>query len=99
MSIIRLYRVDAPHPQAQACAACDVRAQSLFGALDQAGLDYIHSHIDSIELPPGKTLFEAGAQGHVLYTVRTGIVRFERSTATQPQPAPLAIDPGDGVLL
>ena len=60
MSIIPLYRVDTPHPQAQACAACSVRGQSLFGALDRAGLDYIHASIDSIRLQPGKTLFQAG---------------------------------------
>ena len=48
MSIIPLYRVDTPHPQAQACAACSVRGQSLFGALDRAGLDYIHASIDSM---------------------------------------------------
>jgi CRP-like cAMP-binding protein len=78
MRTVPLYRVDAPHPQARACAACPVRAQSLFGALDQAGLDYIHDAIDSIQLQPGKTLFEAGARGAVLYTLREGIVRFER---------------------
>ena len=80
MSIIPLYRVDTPHPQAQACAACSVRGQSLFGALDRAGLDYIHASIDSIRLQPGKTLFEAGVRGAVLYTLREGIVRFERVT-------------------
>jgi CRP-like cAMP-binding protein len=80
MTITRLYRVDAPHPQAQACAACGVRSLSLFGALDQAGLGYIHAHIASIELQPGKPLFEAGAHGHALYTLREGIVRFEHVT-------------------
>lgn len=80
MSAIPLLSVNAPHPQAQTCAACSVRGQSLFGALDQAGLDYIHASIDSILLQPGKTLFEAGARGHVLYTLREGIVRFERVT-------------------
>ena len=80
MSIRPLYRVDTPHPQAQACAACSVRGQSLFGALDRAGLDYIHASIDSIRLQPGRTLFEAGVRGAVLYTLREGIVRFERVT-------------------
>ncbi|HSQ72286.1 MAG TPA: Crp/Fnr family transcriptional regulator [Rubrivivax sp.] len=80
MTIIKLYRVDAPHPQAQACAACSVRGQSLFGALDKAGLDYIHAYIANIQLESGKPLYEAGAHGHALYTVREGIVRFERVT-------------------
>jgi CRP/FNR family transcriptional regulator, anaerobic regulatory protein len=80
MKRIPLYRVDTVHPQAQACAACSVRGVSLFGALDQSGLDYIHAHIASIELQPGKTLFESGALGHALYTLRDGIVRFERVT-------------------
>ena len=80
MKSIPLYRVDTVHPQAQACAACSVRGVSLFGALDQAGLDYIHAHIASIELQAGKMLFESGALGHALYTLRDGIVRFERVT-------------------
>jgi len=77
VTLIHLYGVDATHPQARACAACGVRGVSLFGALDQAGLDYIHAHIASIELQPGKVLFDAGAHGPALYTLRQGIVRFE----------------------
>jgi CRP-like cAMP-binding protein len=80
MTTVPLYRVDSPHPQAQACAACSVRSVSLFGALDRTGLDYIHAHVASIELQPGKTLFESGALGYAMYTLREGIVRFERVT-------------------
>lgn len=80
MTIVPLFRVDTRHPQAQACGACNLRGHALFGVLDQADLDGIHAHISSIELQPGKPLFEAGANGHALYTLREGIVRFERVT-------------------
>lgn len=80
MTIVSLVRFDTQHTQAQACAACSVRGLSLFGALDEADLSRIHAHIANVELQPGKALFEAGARGRALYTLRSGIVRFERVT-------------------
>ncbi|MDP1646980.1 MAG: Crp/Fnr family transcriptional regulator [Rubrivivax sp.] len=80
MTIVPLFRFDTQHEQAHACAACSVRGLSLFGALDEAGLNRIRAHIAQVELQAGKTLFEAGARGRGLYTVRSGIVRFERVT-------------------
>ena len=57
-----------------------MRGLSLFGALDDDDLNRIYARISSVELQPGKTLFEAGARGRALYTLRSGIVRFERVT-------------------
>ena len=80
MTIVPLFRVDPPYSPAQACSACSVRGLSLFGALDDDDLNRIHARISSVELQPGKSLFEAGARGRALYTLRSGIVRFERVT-------------------
>jgi CRP-like cAMP-binding protein len=80
MAIVALYRGDARHPQAQACAACEVRSRALFGALDDEGLDRIHTRIASLELAPDEPVYGRGDAGQAVFTLRSGIVRFERST-------------------
>lgn len=78
MAVIPLYRQDSRHPQARACAACEVRSQALFGALDAAGLDRIHTHIASLDVAPDQPVYTRGQAGAAAYTVRAGIVRLER---------------------
>jgi len=80
MTGIAIYRQDDRHPQAQACAACEVRSSALFGALDDAGLDRIHTHIASLTFDPDATVYDRGTAGLAVYTVRAGLVRFERTT-------------------
>jgi len=80
MAIVALYRDDARHAQAQACAACEVRSQALFGALDEEGLDRIHTRIASLDLAPDEGVYGRGDAGQAVFTIRSGIVRFERST-------------------
>jgi CRP/FNR family transcriptional regulator, anaerobic regulatory protein len=80
MPVVPLHRPDAPHPQARACADCELRSLALFAALDEPGLARIHTHIAHLELPPGRALYEAGGQGKAVYTLREGIVRLERVT-------------------
>ncbi|MFN6995970.1 MAG: Crp/Fnr family transcriptional regulator [Aquincola tertiaricarbonis] len=83
MPVIPLYRTDAvPHPQAQVCVACEVRQAALFGALDDAGLARIHEHIPSTEWAPDAVLWRRGERGSAAYTLRSGIVRFERITSS-----------------
>jgi len=77
---IPIYRQDERHPQAQACAACEIRSAALFGVLDDDGLDRIHTHIAGQALPPDKPVFGCGAEGNAVYTIRSGLVRFERTT-------------------
>lgn len=77
---IPIYRQDARHPQAAACAACEVRRSALFGALDEAGLDRIHTHIASLSVEPDATIVDRGTAGLAVFTVRSGLVRFERTT-------------------
>jgi CRP-like cAMP-binding protein len=80
MPAISICRPGDRHPQAQACAACEVRGSALFGALDGAGLDRIHTHIGTLELGPDSLVYGRGTSGLAVYTVRSGLVRFERGT-------------------
>ena len=80
MNAIPIYRQGDRHPQAQACARCEVRGEALFGALDDAGLDRIHTHIASQTLPADTTLYDRGTAGLAVFTIRSGWVRFERNT-------------------
>lgn len=78
MAIVPLYRQDPRHPQARACAACELRSQALFGALDDAGLDGIHTHIAATEVAADQPIFRRAEAGAAAFTVRAGIVRLER---------------------
>jgi CRP/FNR family transcriptional regulator, anaerobic regulatory protein len=77
---ITIYREGERHPQAKACAACEVRSSSLFGALDETGLDHIHTHIATLAVEPDGVIYDRGTAGLAVYTVRSGLVRFERTT-------------------
>ena len=78
-------------PQARVCAACSVREFALFGALDDAGLNDIHYHIADLSLEPGESLYQGQAIGSAVFTVRSGVVRLERTTeAGQPRVLRLA---------
>jgi CRP-like cAMP-binding protein len=70
----------AVHAQVQACRQCGVRQFGLFGALDDAALAGIHLHIADLRLSAGESLFSAQASGKALYTVKSGVVRIERSS-------------------
>lgn len=67
------------NPQAQVCADCGVRRFALFGALDVSALDRIHVHIADIRLQPGQLIYSAQSAGQAAYTVRSGVVRLERT--------------------
>jgi CRP-like cAMP-binding protein len=78
MTVVPLYRLDAQHPQAAVCAGCAVRGEALFGALDDAGLDRIHTHIASLDHRPDDRVYRRGSTASALFTIRSGLVRFER---------------------
>jgi CRP/FNR family transcriptional regulator len=81
MKTLPLYLQDQSHPQAQVCQSCEVRRSALFGALDVTSLERIHAHIAAPALQPGDRVFARGEKAAAVYTVRAGIVRFERVTA------------------
>lgn len=76
---IPIYR-QGGHPQQAICTACEVRRSALFGALDEAALDRIHLHIADLAFDTGEPLYARGDRGGAVFTLRAGIVRFERST-------------------
>jgi CRP-like cAMP-binding protein len=75
-----LYLVDETHPQALVCAACEVRRSALFGALDAASLARIHADIAAPSCAPDERLYARGEIAQVVFTIRAGVVRFERVT-------------------
>ena len=75
-----LYALHDPHPQARVCQQCEVRRTALFGVLDAASLDRIHAHIDAPQLAVDQPIYRRGESAAAVYTVRSGIVRFERVT-------------------
>ncbi|MBX3608475.1 MAG: Crp/Fnr family transcriptional regulator [Hydrogenophaga sp.] len=78
---ITLYREAPTHPQAQACQACAVRRDALFGALDEQGLHQLHTHIEAPSFAADAPIFGEGRRGASMLTIRAGVVRFERVTA------------------
>jgi CRP/FNR family transcriptional regulator, anaerobic regulatory protein len=79
-----LYLQDASephaHPQARVCGRCEVRSNALFGALDEDGLQRIHALIDAPQVSSEAPIFGRNDPAVAVYTIREGIVRFERLT-------------------
>jgi CRP-like cAMP-binding protein len=68
------------NPQALVCASCSVRQFALFGALDEAALAQIHYRIADLTLEPGQRLYTAQDSGNAVFTVRSGVLRLERTS-------------------
>ncbi|MEJ6002246.1 Crp/Fnr family transcriptional regulator [Paucibacter soli] len=77
-----LHRQGRTHPQALACASCELRRLALFGTLTEQALDCIHVHIAAQRLEAGQTLYDIGQHAEALFTVRAGVVRLERVNAS-----------------
>lgn len=78
-NVIPLRPEIAPYsPQAQACLNCGVRQTALFGVLGEGDLVRIHHRISDRRLQAGERLYGAHEPGQVLYTLRRGVMRFER---------------------
>jgi CRP-like cAMP-binding protein len=75
-----LYLEGKGHPQARVCAGCELRRGALFGVLDARALDRIRAHVAAPRLKAGEHIYSRGQSGSAVYTIRAGIVRFERIT-------------------
>ncbi|MDP2006978.1 MAG: Crp/Fnr family transcriptional regulator [Rubrivivax sp.] len=80
MKTVPPYLQSESHPQARVCAACEVRSGALFGALDPKAIVRIHADIEDPELAAETRIYARGEPGTAVYTVRSGIVRFQRVT-------------------
>lgn len=63
-----------------ACSRCEVRAHALFSALDARSLERVQPAVISLAFAPGETIYRHGAESAAVFTVREGIVRFEKVT-------------------
>lgn len=83
------------NPQARVCLACGVRRQALFGVLDAAALERIHYRIADLGFEPGQRLYDAHEPGDSAFTVRSGVVRLERSSERGERRIVRLAGPGD----
>jgi CRP/FNR family transcriptional regulator, anaerobic regulatory protein len=64
--------------QGQVCALCETRKLGLFRTLDDAALSAIEVPIHAEHIAAGSVVYRPGEPGNVVYTIRSGLVRFER---------------------
>ncbi|MCL4746267.1 MAG: Crp/Fnr family transcriptional regulator [Burkholderiaceae bacterium] len=63
---------------AHSCVSCGMRGRSLFADLQSDDFALIDQPIHDLQFEPQETLFEEGAPGAFLFTVRSGIVKLVR---------------------
>ncbi len=84
VDVLRTIDVSCPHrlatgrPDAALCANCAIRHSALFKTLDPASLDRMRPHVETVRLPVDGAVFQRGVKGSAVYTLRSGLVRFER---------------------
>jgi CRP-like cAMP-binding protein len=66
--------------QRRLCAACDLRPSALFGALDDAALGGMQAPISAPVVGVDDPIYRRGERGTAVFTIRSGLVRFERLT-------------------
>ncbi len=58
------------------CLNCSIRQSVLFAGLQEPDFAGVHRPIDQLQYPAGATVYQAGAEGTSLFTVRTGLVKL-----------------------
>ena len=64
--------------QGQVCGLCETRKLGLFRTLEDAELSAIQVPIHAEHIAAGAVIYRPGDPGSVVYTIRSGLVRFER---------------------
>ena len=67
--------------QGQVCSLCETRKLGLFRTLEDAELSAGQVPIHAEHIAAGAVIFRPGEPGNVVYTIRSGLVRFERHGA------------------
>lgn len=84
------------HPlDAQECESCGIRANSLFADLNSDDFRLIEQAIHETGMPAHSTLFDEGAPGQFLYTLRRGLVKLVRYQSDGSQRIIRMLTPGD----
>lgn len=68
-------------PAHDTCSMCQVRDKALFSVLPTGSLDLASVSIAHLRLQPGDSVYRQGTDGTAVFTLRRGIVRFERVTS------------------
>ena len=58
------------------CLNCSLRSTALFGGLTKHDFEQMHDPVEQVELQPGEVLYKAGASGHHMFTVRSGLLKL-----------------------
>jgi CRP/FNR family transcriptional regulator, anaerobic regulatory protein len=77
------------------CRNCGIRDMVLFADLTEEDFGLIHAPIDDLECRSGATLFQEGGSAIGIFTVRTGMIKLERSTSDGRQRIVRVLRPGD----
>lgn len=84
------------HPiDAEDCERCGIRSASLFADLNSEDFQLIDQMIHETSLAPHTTLFDEGAPGQHLFTVRRGLVKLVRYQTDGSQRIIRLLSPGD----
>lgn len=70
-----------PRGEPASCTMCEVRGKALFSVLPTGQLDFASVAITHLTLQPGESVYAQGTDGAAVFTLRQGIVRFERVTS------------------
>ena len=77
------------------CGSCGIRDQSLFADLISEDFRLIHQPIHDVSVASHTTLFDEGAPGQYLFTVRSGLVKLVRYQSDGTQRIIRLLTPGD----
>lgn len=58
------------------CRNCGVRDLVLFADLTEPDFKLVHLPIDELVFQPGANLYDAGEEGHAVFTIRSGLVKL-----------------------
>ena len=58
------------------CRQCSLRESVLFAGLQEDDFEKIHQPINQFTLQPGQSLYRAGDQGDLMFTIRSGMVKL-----------------------
>ncbi|MFZ5619834.1 MAG: Crp/Fnr family transcriptional regulator [Pseudomonadota bacterium] len=58
------------------CALCGIRRVMLFSGLPASGFEHLLRPIDNFVYRPGSTIYQEGAQGRAVFSIRRGLVKL-----------------------
>jgi CRP-like cAMP-binding protein len=72
-----------------------MRSLGLFADLNEDDFGIIHALVDDMKFAPGATLYQEGCDAQGIFTLRSGVIKLERTTADGRQRIVRVLRPGD----